>query len=154
MANLLKIEVIPVYRDLSKYEAETKSNYKQKILAVLGGLGKSKPKYEHQGKAVADQVVKALSDDKNVFLAPSGVAKRDGLWRPGISHIIDDANQELQEFALSFVYIPESFRDKHSFILFNSWNKLLDEAALSWTNDHHQNAADLQNFYESLRKHT
>jgi hypothetical protein len=151
LANLLRIELIPVYRNLANINTQTKGeDYKQKILSVMGKLTNSKPDYQHQGKAVINQVVDALHD-KNVFLAPSGVTNRVARWKPGISHIISEADKTLQDFALSFVYIPDSFKEKFSFVLFESWMQVLDSEAVEWTDNPRQNAESLQAFYESLR---
>jgi hypothetical protein len=151
ITNLLNIDLIPVFRNLDNYKAQTRSEeIKQRIMTTLGVINKSKPKYSHQGKAITNQVVTAL-DSKDVFLAPSGGANKKAVWRPGISHIVDSANQAEKDFSLSFVYIPDSFKERHSFVLFQSWNELLNKANLTWTDDHRQNAQALQSFYESLR---
>ena len=89
-ANIFRIGLIPVYRDPSKAETLTNGEeYKQKILAVMGKITNSKPKYEHQGKAVTDQVLDALQGQGNkVFIAPAGVTNKVSPWKPGVSHIL------------------------------------------------------------------
>jgi hypothetical protein len=151
IARAFGAEIIPVYRDLKSIRTQTKGEaYKQKILAVLGALTRSKPSYENQGKAIVSQVTEAL-EDKNVFLAPSGATNRVAKWRPGVSHILTESVNTLQDFALSFVYIPDSFREKFSYVLFDSWARVLDNEALDWGENHRQNARQLQQYYESLR---
>lgn len=151
LANLLRIELIPVYRNPASVQTQTEGeDYKQKILSIMGKLTNSKPDYQHQGKAVINQVVDALHD-KNVFLAPAGVTNKVARWKPGVSHIITEADKSRQDFALSFVYIPDSFKERFSYVLFESWMQVLDSEAVEWTDNHRQNTESLQSFYESLR---
>ena len=151
IANLFGVEMIPILRDLSKVETQTKGeSYKQKILSVLGALSNSKPEYQHQGREVTELTLTAL-EDKNVFMSPSGASNRVAKWKPGISHIISEASKQFQDFSLSFVYIPESFKQKFSFVLLNSWTNLLDNQDVDWGDDHRKNAIELQKYYESLR---
>jgi len=151
VAEFFGIGFIPVYRDPSKIETySTGEYYKQKILSVLGKITNSQPKYEHQGKAVTDQVLAVLQYN-DVFIAPAGVTNKVSPWKPGVSHILTEAGTKQQDFALSFVYIPDSFREKFSVALFESWTQVLDSEAVEWTDNHRQNAKSLQTYYESLR---
>jgi hypothetical protein len=151
ITNFLGIEIIPVLRNPNKINSQTKGEeYKQKILSVLGYFTNSAPDYIHQGKEVTHQVVDALQD-KNVLISPSGATNRLAKWKPGVSHIISEAAQSLQDFSLSFLYIPDSFREKFSYVLFDSWMNVLDSESLDWGDDHRVNAAALQLYFESLR---
>lgn len=151
IANIFGIDLIPVVRDLSKLDTQTKTEaYKQKILAVFGSLSGSKTQYEHQGQQITQQVLTALKD-RSVFMAPSGTTNRVSSWKPGVSHIISEASDSMQDFAVSFLYIPDSFKQQFAFQLFDSWTRILDSENLDWSDDHRQNASNLQQFYEGLR---
>lgn len=151
IANLFGIELIPVLRDVSKLETQSKKEaYKQQILAVIGALIGSKPEYEHQGQQITDQVLTTLVE-RSVYIAPSGTTNRFARWKPGISHIISEGAAKFQDFAVSFVYIPDSFRQKFSYQLFESWTRIIDSDDIDWGEDHRQNATNLQQFYEGLR---
>jgi len=151
IADIFGVEMIPILRNLKNLETQTKREaYKQKIVSVLGVLANSKPEYQHQGKEVTDLTLGVLKD-KNVFMSPSGASNRVAKWKPGISHILSEASKQLQDFSVSFVYIPDSFKEKFSFIIFNSWTNLLDNQDVDWGDDHRENAISLQKYFEALR---
>jgi hypothetical protein len=162
IAKLLKINHIPIRRDLSRYEPD-KSKVKKIIMKIIAKLTNPDPSYKHQGKDIDNKVVTAMLNNQNILLAPSGVAKSKK-WRDGVAFMLDAIvnNKKLKEFAISFVYVPNSFKEKHSFVLINSWDELLDKwenlhkltnhiPEEFWTNNPNQNKINLQALYESLR---
>jgi hypothetical protein len=170
-AKIRNINHIPIRRDINRYEPNIGS-IKKIVMKIIGKLTNPDPTYKHQGKDIDSKVVAAMIAGQNVFIAPSGVAKKKQ-WRAGIAFMIDaikNNNSELEEFALSFVYVPDSFKKKHSFVLINSWSELLEKwdelckltnkdnpglfeniPSEFWTDKPKENVKNLQSLYEHLR---
>ena len=164
-----KINHIPIRRNIDIYEPNI-NRIKKIFMKIIGKLTNPNPKYKHQGKDIDSKVVAAILNNQNVFLAPSGVANREK-WRDGVAFMIDAIknHKDIEEFALSFVYVPDSFKEKHSYVLINSWSELLkkwdelrqsneDDSELTaniptefWTDNPKENVKNLQILYENLR---